>query len=305
MAAHGAGPALVPSQTVDDSMPNSVTSTPSASYRIEMINPAELLNPSRQNLLHSLNDLINDAYLVHGHPRNNRETGSLYTEMRINGDDQLVHELGSKGLLAICFDDNLPDTHTKRQHRTHFGDPSLTVFGEPYRPGKYGRIVATASLKPWKGKTVDVFRRAQQELAANGTAQNGASNVPMNDMDLAKVANQIHDTKDAEHAKTWDWEVAACASVDDPRYRGQGLMIKCLDALVERLVDQRNAFRKLGDPQGDLQVKLWSSALESSGNTEYWMRRGFVKEGEADVAPKGLWSATREIKIQTLSKVVE
>ncbi|KAK5077440.1 hypothetical protein LTR24_009654 [Lithohypha guttulata] len=265
---------------------------------IETISPADLLDPSRRDLLCDLNKILNDAYFVHGNPRENGEAGLISSHLRIRSQDQLVHELGPEGYLAICFDDSLPDTQAQRQS---LDGP---VLGGRYMPGKYGRIVATASLKPFKGKTVDVFRRAQQEPAVDHSTHNGVSDAPLNDPDLSTMTNKTPNTPIDERTKTWNWEIAACASANGPRYRGQGLMVRCLDELVHKLVARRDAFKEAQDPRGNLQVKLWSSALDGSGNTEYWIRRGFIKEGEPDVAPKGVWTSTTEFKIQTLSKVV-
>lgn len=297
MGADPAVPAPVPSQKVDDQKSSPIASLPDTNYRIETISPAELLDPSRRDLLCDLNNLLNDAYFVHGNPRENGEAGLISSHLRIRSEDQLVHELGPEGCLAVCFDDSLPDTQAERRSLTE------TVLGEPYAPAKYGRIVATASLKPFKGKTVDVFRRAQQKQATDHTTQNGVSDAPSNDPDLLTVTKTPNTPID-ERTKTWNWEVAACASVNEPRYRGQGLMVRCLDELVDKLVARRDAFKEAQNPRGGLQVKLWSSSLDGSGNTEYWIRRGFIKEGKPDVAPKGVWTSTREFKIQTLSKVV-
>jgi len=295
MAADSAVDALAPSQTTENPKSSQSTSAPSNDYRIEIISPPDLLNPSQQSLRSELNNLINDVYVVHGHPRSYGGNGTMYTELRINSDDQLVHELGPEGLLAICFDESLPEAPPQRQVQP--------VFGEPYQPGKYGKVVATASLKPWKGKTVDLFRRAQLALVKESPALDVVSETPLSDLELSQVTNKIQVT-DNEYQTSWDWEVSLCASVNDPKYRGQGLMIRCLDALVAKLVAHRNTLVGTKDPRGGLQVKLWSTALDGSGNTEYWMKRGFVKEGELDVAPKGLWSATRVFKIQTLSMIV-
>lgn len=290
-------PSVTPSQMASDSISSLERLAPNMRYTIEIIRPAELLDPLRKGLLDNLNYLINDAYVVHGHPRHNEERDSFYTSDRISSEDQLILELGPDGLLAICTDGTssnaLPVSNSRR------------VFGEPYHPGKYGKLVATASLKPWKGKIVDVFQQAQQVLDKHGTTQGAHSNLPLSDLELSKVTSEILGSGIDNRTGTWNWEVAACASVNDTRYRGQGLMIQCLDALVAKLVAQRSASREAGQPRGDVRIKLWSSALVGSGNIEYWTRRGFVKEGEADVAPKGLWTATRDFKIQTLSKVVK
>ena len=82
-------------------------------------------------------------------------------------------------------------------------------------------------------------------------------------------------------------------------------MIKCVDDLVTALRGQQAVMREAGDPTGDLPIKLWSTSLEGTGNTEYWVRRGFVRVGEAEVAPAGTWESTRDITICTLSKTVE
>lgn len=287
-------PASVPPQTVKGQVSSLIASSPGTNYRIETISPAQLLDPSRRDLLCNLNNLLNDAYFVHGNPREDGEAGLISAHLRIRSEDQLVHELGPEGYLAVCFDDSLPGTPTKRQSQPG------AASKEPYAPGSYGKVVATASLKPFKGKTVDVFLRTQQELAKSQMTQNGTSDA----QEHSPVTDDTPNTPLDERTKTWDWEVAACASVNDPRYRGQGLMVQCLDELVAKLVARRDSFKEARDPRGDLQVKLWSSSLDGSGNTEYWIRRGFVKEGEPDVAPKGVWTSTVEFKIQTLSKVV-
>ncbi|KAK5070576.1 hypothetical protein LTR64_000248 [Lithohypha guttulata] len=258
---------------------------------IQVLQPHQLLDPANKTLLHNINDLINDAYSIHGHPEldGSYHYQALYKERRITCEDQLVHELGESGSIAVCTDNDLNEV-PEMVHRIEKANV--------YYPSKYGQVVAVASLKPWGGKKTVLFAKARQ-LAREG---NGASSV--NDIDLARLSQQ--ELAQQEHKSgTWDWEVSACACVNYPRYRRQGLMVQSLDALLDKLTRRHNELKAAGDPRGSLQIKLWSSALVDSDNPQYWLRRGFVDEGEPDLAPAGLWSSVRDFEIQTLSKVLE
>lgn len=260
------------------------------SFEIEVLQPKELLNSPREAQLRQINNLINDAYTVHGHPDNDGvyHYGRMYTEQRITCLDQIVQELGEHGSIAICADHELPETakpNTSEQY-----SPS-------YYQGKYGQVVAVASVKPWAGKKTELFKKAR-ELSKQGDSSS------INDIDFAALAKQSL-AQQQQGSKFWDWEVAACASVNDTKYRGQGLMLQCLDKLIENLRIQQAELRARGDPRGAMKIKLWSSALIGSNNPAYWRKRGFVDEGPPDVAPKGLWSSLKDFQIQTLSKVLE
>lgn len=257
--------------------------------QIEVVKPTDLLQPARKGLLANINNLLNDVYGKLGHPKRNGELppNHAYVNLRIETEDQLVHELGEDGLMAICTDDRLPD------------EPSQDLKNEEKfdgtQPGMYGKVVAVAGLKPWKGNLLKFYLR-MQELKESG--DNGS----LGDLELAKLAKKHALSEKTEGAETWDWEVTTCGSIDSPVYRRQGLIIQCMDSLTKTIKERRDSLKAAGDPVGNLPVKLWSTTLEGSGNTEYWLRRGFVRVGDPDAAPVGLWSSLRSFEIQTLSK---
>lgn len=259
-------------------------------FSIEVIRPKELLAPARQSTLQNINNLINDVYAVHGHPDDHGvfHYSRMYTQQRITCFDQLVQELGENGSIAVCLDHELPEARSTM---------TAQQYSPTYQPGKYGQVVAVASLKPWAGKKTVLFARAR-ELAT------GTEDVSVNDIEMARLAKEIL-AQQQRDSKFWDWEVATCASVNDAKYRGQGLMMQCLDKLIENLKKQQIVMQAQGDPCGGLKIKLWSSALVGSDNPAYWLRRGFINEGEPDLASKGLWSSLKDFHIQTLSKVLE
>ena len=259
------------------------------SIAILLHHPQDLLFPTKKSLLHNINNLINDIYSIHGHPDvygKYHGHDQLFTEPRITAEDQLVHELGPEGFIAVCVDNSLPSNGG--------GVPSVSAPDE-YYAGKYGQVVAVASVKPWKGKTTELYKQAMM-------SRGGSGNTTVNDFELAKFGKEY--LAESRHtSSTWDWELSTCASVNEARYRGQGLIIRAVDVLVTRLRSQQEQFRATRDRRGTLPIKLWSTALAGSGNIEYWMRRGFIKEGSPDHAPKGMWTSTRDFEIQVLSKV--
>lgn len=137
-------------------------------------------------------------------------------------------------------------------------------------------IVACASLKPYKGSPVSQWRRR--------TMENGRPDVDARpDHGLTRPGSG------------GSWEVATCASRDDPRYRGVGLVSRCVDVIVAELLRSR---------AGQQPVKLYVSALHESGRPEYWERRGFLRQGEPEHAPAGVWGSNESFRIATLTKVV-
>lgn len=265
------------------------TETPSMKLSIEVIPSKDLLEPSRRKTLRTLSRLINDTFALHGHPKDNGEVdpGALFTRKRLIHDEELVEGMHPTALTAIVIDETLQDTDT-----TNGQSPT----------GMYGNIVATGSVMPFKAKLMDLERAAREALKTQTTVVEFPPKVTEEQL-LAASQTLKNDT--ATHlAGHWNWEIKLCSSSDDPRYRGKGLMIRCVDALVAQLKSQQAVMRKNGDPTGNLPIKLWSTSLEGTGNTEYWIRRGFEMVGEAEVAPAGTWTSTREISISTLSKVV-
>lgn len=102
----------------------------------------------------------------------------------------------------------------------------------------------------------------------------------------------------SEATKTWgpnEWEVTTCALEPGSRHRGQGLMGQCIDALVRHL--------RAAVPGYDTFV-LWIQTMDKLGTTEYWERRGYVQQGEPDLAPVGTWGGTRPFHVVTLRKEV-
>jgi ribosomal protein S18 acetylase RimI-like enzyme len=128
--------------------------------------------------------------------------------------------------------------------------------------GDTERVVAVACVKPWKGRVV--------------------------------VDTTLEQTK-REQPGRHDWEVALCAADPDPRYRGQGLVSRCVAAMIQRLQASTS-----GEP-----VVLWISALVNVGSAEYWERRGFIQQGEPDLAATGTWDSVAPFRIATLKRVHE
>lgn len=281
--------------------PKMVTALPKnaapLNLKIEVTPTSALLDSSRKKTLRKLCSLINDTFAAHGHPRDNGETtpGALFSCKRLTHDEELAEKMGPEALTAICTDENLQDGDADNGHTINHHQQEQT--------GRYGKIVATASLKLWKGKTVDIARSVED--AMNAQRDTSAKLAELTNKDLAQAKQTLAKTSADELLDSWNWEVKLCSSSDDPRYRGRGLMVKCVDALVAELKAQQAAMRRAGDPTGNLPIKLWSTSLEGTGNTEYWMRRGFVRVGEAEVAPAGTWMSTRDITLSTLCKVVE
>lgn len=197
-------------------------------------------------------DLINDAYA--SQDRSFYGTEDLFGSQRLRTPHQLVQELGKHGLVAVIFNES------DQRENTGMTDAK--------------DILAVACLKPWKGKTIDVWK-VQKEKGM-----------------LAGIKDVVADDSDAVPR---DWEVATCASRNDARYRKQGLISRCLAALIEHLKARRDADRT--QP-----LSLWVTALEGVGNVEYWQRRGFERQGEPDVASADLWGASRSFKIGTLKR---
>lgn len=275
-----------------------------SSLKIEVFPTSDLLDPSRKETLRNLCRLINDSFAAHGHPKDNGDTtpNALFLRKRIMKDEELPGEIGPEALTAICIDETFQEDGDSEKE--------LKVNGQYQRPGK---IVATASLKLWKGKVIDLARSIQNTVndqAQRDPAQSALSEPSDQALSSAEqiISRPSNSSPSAASSSTaWDWEVKLCASTNDPRYRGRGLITHCIDMLVAELRRQQTVMRgsQSTDPRADLPIKLWSTSLEGTGNTEYWIRRGFVKVGEAEVAPAGTWMSTRDITICTLAKVIE
>lgn len=265
--------------------------TPSMKLKIEVIQSKELLQPSNKKLLRTLSRLINDTFALHGHPKDNGETkpGALFISKRLMRDEEFPERMGPVALTAICYDESLQD-----------GD---AVDGKG-QTGQYGNIVATGSVYPFKGKMADLERSAREAMNAQMTT-NDTKSLNITDQEVHQVGKALANETAVQLLGHWNWEVKLCSSSDEPQYRGRGLMIRCVDALIAQLKSQQASMRDLCDPTGDMPIKLWITSLDGTGNTEYWIRRGFAMVGEADIAPAGMWTSTRDISISTLSKVVE
>lgn len=262
-------------------------------FRIEVIQASELAKPNRSQQLPHINELINDAYWISGHPDESGQYaenhfGPKYTSKRIQSENQIVGELGEVGLFAICTDESI--AIASDEHSPASKGPTR------YSPGKYGNIVAVASMKPWAGKRVLLFQkvRAQAELSDNNDGSGG--NLQIQDLVKQSLADQRH------AARAWEWEISTCATADGAQYRGKGLMTKCVDALIEHLRFLQKQLRESGDPRGGLPIHLWVTALVGSPNPSYWARRGFVNDGPPDAAPKGMWTSLSAFEIQTMKK---
>jgi hypothetical protein len=220
------------------------------------------LPPELDACLPELNTLINGAYTARDRSCYGAE--NLFSGPRLESLDQLLLEMGSSGLLAVAFD-TLPDEQGSQEQGHH-------------------HPVAVAGIKPWKGRAVDLWELQKAKSALQGTHQTMAS-------------DQNPATAGATSPN--DWEVSVCASRNDPQYRRQGLVMRCLDVLLQQLRASR-----LQSGVSESPISLWVTALEGVGNVEYWQRRGFVMQGETQTAPAGLWGAYRPFKIGTLKKTV-
>lgn len=269
--------------------------TASTKLKVEVLPTAELLELSRKRTLRTLSRLVNDTFAAHGHPNDNGDTvpGALFTKKRLVYDEEFGERMGPRALTAICTDETLLDET----------DVEAGTAVNHARVGKYGKIVATGSVCPWKGRTVDLVRSVREAMNAQAKSNAKIPDVP--EHQLAKVGQVLAKDAAPQLPDSWNWEIKICSSSDDPRYRGRGLMIKCVDALLAELKSQQATMRASGDSAGDLPIKLWITSLDGTGNTEYWLRRGFTRVGEAEVAPPGTWTSTREISLSTLCKVVE
>jgi GNAT superfamily N-acetyltransferase len=107
------------------------------------------------------------------------------------------------------------------------------------------------------------------------------------------VVDSTLERSEREQLGPRDWEVALCAADSEPRYRRKGLVSKCVTALVQHL-----QARTSGVP-----VVLWVSALVNVGSVEYWERRGFIQQGEPDLAAIGTWGSVAPFRIATLKRV--
>ncbi|KAF1827698.1 uncharacterized protein K489DRAFT_428020 [Dissoconium aciculare CBS 342.82] len=107
------------------------------------------------------------------------------------------------------------------------------------------------------------------------------------------VAGSTFEQAERSHVGPHDWEVALCAADPDPRHHHRGLVSKCLAALVQHLRTRAE----------DGSMVLWISALLGVGSVEYWQRRGFVMQGEPDVAAVGTWDSVAPFSIATLKRV--
>lgn len=156
-------------------------------------------------------------------------------------------------------------------------------------------------MKPWAGKILQLFEKAQAQAQLAGN--DGQS---MGDIELSKLAKQYlaEQTAQKQTSHAWEWEISTCAVPNDPQYRGQGLITKCVDALTEHLRLRQEQMRATGDPRGGLPIHLWVTALVGSPNPAYWARRGFTNEGGPDKAAVGMWTATKEFEIQTMKRVL-
>jgi len=273
-----------------DNNAHSTNHTLNPNFKIEIIPGPALLDPARRSLLHNLNDLLNDAYATSKAATTvpNNTSQSLFSKSRIRTEDQLVQELGTTGLIAICTDTSLPEFARDTQQWSI----NLT---RGYSPGKYGNVVATAALAPWKGGVVENFLRA---LAVTKQQQGEATDI----VAVADVHAKVFGDSSKSSEATSDWEVKTCASCDDPVYRGKGLITHCIDALIKRFLAE---LRKSDDGRSHVSatpIKLWLSTREGY-NSQYWTRRGFVTE-RVDVAPIGVWGSIEEFKIVTLTKTI-
>lgn len=232
--------------------------------------------PGRDAFLPQLNDLINNAFA--SQDRSIYGDKDLFTKYRIKVQDQLLLEIGSAGLLAIAFDIGRDD-----QGSISLDDAVLSG----YRP------VAIACIKPWKGRAIDLWK--VQKVTEPGMAAN-----------LAQLfQGPATDENSAELLKQRNWEVCMCASRSGSRYRGQGLVTRCVDAVLQRLQTLRRQASSEGTLYQEEPLRLWVTVLEGVGNVEYWQRRGFERQGGPEDAPAGLWAASGPFKIGTLRKVLD
>ena len=260
---------------------------------IKVYRAEDLLVPEFDQTLSHINQLINDSYDPSHRGQQKKlpidsNAQLLFPQHRISSKGQLALELGKQGLVAICLDESLPAS-SKDNAKAH----DLQDFEHIER---YGKVVAVASVKPWTTKGVLLFARSKaQQANSDGHA--------INDVELARLTKDLA-AEMSYSPLTWNWEISTCATADTARYRGKGLMMKCVDSLTKGINQRHVELKKSGDPKGDMPIQLWVAARVGSTTPDYWRRRGFVNEGPPDVAPKGMWASTKDFQIQTLRKLI-
>ena len=129
------------------------------------------------------------------------------------------------------------------------------------------KLVGVGNVKPWKGTVVTKFRRRQEP-------------------ELAK----IHDDLDPEDQYE-EFEIGLCASLSGPQYRGVGIVSETISRMVDSLARQA----------GEQPQRYWITALDETGNKQYWERRGYT-EKRTEVGPVGMWGNIQPITVVTLRK---
>ncbi|KAK5941189.1 hypothetical protein PMZ80_006466 [Knufia obscura] len=256
-----------------------------------------------------INALINNAYK--SQDRSSYGAQPFLPGRRIHSRDQLASELGGEGMVAVAFaaNDDADVNIRIGKGGEVFQVPETEVDVEPKSADiRRSHPVAIACIKPWKGRAIDLWRAAQTNPSGsdfdNRAVEEVAVSTSRSDTDSSPKKLSLD-----EHIKpatgittiTQDWEVCICASINDPRYRGQGLVTQCIDVLMQELLKRIHGTATAAGPTT---ISLWATALEGVGNVEYWTRRGFVRQGVAEDAPVGLWGAIRPFRVGTLRKVV-
>lgn len=299
--------------------------------------------------------IINDAY-IGTHLKLEKDLGvephSIFPGLRFDDERQLIRELPDESRLAIMFDEvqeqveeeigcNTADEDTSKvppfsktqngtnadavQHSNGKHHESATYSAghaasssseQRKKNAKTKKVVAVASIKPWK---CPVMRKHYLSLQSSGSSLPEGPQYPPSSM--------LDDTsRDADPSQYRDWEIATCASVNDARYRGMGIVSKLTGLLIDELrtkVEEAGAGTEVAaqtsaatasgnseknqkEHENTLPIRLWTSALGGSYNVQYWQKRGFTIQGDGpDTAPPGVWGNARDIQIWTLNKVLD
>ncbi|KIW99901.1 uncharacterized protein Z518_10829 [Rhinocladiella mackenziei CBS 650.93] len=91
----------------------------------------------------------------------------------------------------------------------------------------------------------------------------------------------------------YDWEISPAASRNEPPYRRQGLVDRCLTALSNTLLERSSG----------KEVRLWMKVVENLLG-EYWKKKGFEQVGPQWIIPKGKWHKDLEFILIDMCKKI-
>lgn len=327
-------------------------STDSSKLSTLLLSPSDL--SSQPALLSQLRDIINEAYKG-THLKLEKDLGvdpnSIFPGFRLDDEYQLVRELPENSRLAIMFDeeeeageilnqeesrdslDNSSASHhyhdklantPKADGERNIENGTSAVLG---KQAENKKVVAVASIKKWQGPVM--YKHYRSLISSNESFPVGPQYPPKNMID---DTTRLPDK--SQNPYYWDWEIATCASVEDKKYRGMGLVSRLTGMLIDELKEKRMAYLKSHTsaikssievpekqesdimhsqtdntsetPATSPKIRLWVSALGGSYNVLYWQKRGFTIQGDGpDTAPPGVWDNAIDVQIWTLNKVLE